>query len=140
LPKERIIDLVTYTVGHLHLRNTEMLMSAECPRVQFMGQRPDYSSKLGLMFGDYIEAYNPKAHARSNDVFVPRTEPCIALYPTLNTNGSWVMFNLNMKSYVRRSQWRKCTISDNIIQIMNGMAGETGVQAADILEVDQMVA
>jgi len=139
LPKERIKDLVTYAVGRLNLRKTEMLMSAECPRVRFMGQRPDYSSELGLAFGDYIEAYNPKAHARSNDVFVPRTEPCIALYLAVNTNRSWVMFNLNTKSYLRRSQWRKCTMSDNIVQIMNGMAGETGVQAADILDVDQMV-
>jgi hypothetical protein len=94
LPKDRIKDLVTYSVGRLNLRNTEMLMSQECPRVRFKGQRPEYSSELALAFGDYVEAYNPKAHAKSNDVFVPKTEPCIALYPEVNTNWSWVLFNL----------------------------------------------
>jgi hypothetical protein len=127
LPKERIRDLVTYAVGRLNLRSTDMLMSNECPRVRFTGQILEYSSELGLAFGDYVEAYNPKAHARSNDIFVPRTEPCIALYPSMNTNGSWVMYNLNTKTYVRRSQWRKCATSDHIIRIMNGLAGETWV-------------
>jgi hypothetical protein len=132
LPKERVRDLVTYAVGRSNLRSTDMLMSSECPRVRFTGQIPEYSSELGLAFGDYIEAYNPKAHAMSNDVFVPRTEPCIALYPVMNTNGSWVMYNLNTKAYVRRSQWCKCATSDHIINVMNQLAGEAGVRAADI--------
>jgi hypothetical protein len=137
LPKERIRDLVTYAVGRLNLRSTDMLMSNECPRVRFTRQILEYSSELGLAFGDYVEAYNPKAHARSNDIFIPRTEPCIALYPSMNTNGSWVMYNLNTKTYVRQSQWRKCATSDHIIRIMNGLAGETWVKAADILTAEQ---
>jgi hypothetical protein len=132
LSNERVKDLVTYAVGRLNLRSTEMLKSSECPRVRFTGQNPEYSSELGLAFGDYVEAYNPKAHARSNDVFVPRTEPCIALFPVVNTNGSWVMYNLNTKAYVRRSQWRKCATTDHVINVMNQLAGETGVRAADI--------
>jgi hypothetical protein len=132
LPKDRVMDLVTYAVGRLNLRNTEMLMSQECPRVRFTGQTPEYSSDLALAFGDYVEAYNPKAHAKSNDVFVPRTEPCIALYPAVNTNGFWVLFNLNTNSYVKRSQWRKCPMSDSVIKAMNEMAGQTGVQIADM--------
>jgi hypothetical protein len=67
LPKDRVKDLVTYAVGRLNLRSTEMLISAECPRVRFTGQRPEYSSELALAFGDYVEAFNPKAHARLND-------------------------------------------------------------------------
>jgi hypothetical protein len=133
VPRGRVKDLVTYAVGCLKLRSTEMLMSPECPRVRFTGQRPEYSTELALVFGDYVEVYNPKEHARSNDVFVPRTEPCMALYPAVNTKGSWVMFNLNTKSYVKRPQWRKCTMSDGIIKVMNDMAGETGVQVADIV-------
>jgi hypothetical protein len=132
LPKERIKDLVTYAVGRLNLRNTEMLVSQECPRVRFTGQRPEYSSKQALAFGDYVEAYNPKAHARSSDVFMPRTEPCITLYPAVNTNGTWVLFSLNTNFYMKRSQWRKCTMPDNVITVMNEMAGQTGVQIPDI--------
>jgi hypothetical protein len=46
VPRERVKDLVTYAVGHLNLRSTEMLMSPECPRVRFTGQRPEYSTEL----------------------------------------------------------------------------------------------
>ncbi len=88
----------------------------------------------------HVEVYNPKAHARSNDVFVPRTESCIALYPAVNTNGSWVLCNLNKKSYVKRSQWQKCTMSDNVIKAMSEMAGQTGVQMANIVHKDVDVA
>jgi hypothetical protein len=51
-----------------------------------------------------VEAYNPRAASKSNDVTVPRTEPCIALYPSANRNGSWVFYNVKTKTYVRRSR------------------------------------
>jgi hypothetical protein len=54
-----------------------------------------------IIHGDYIEAYNPRAEGMSNDVLMIRTEPCIALYPSANRNGSWIMLNLNSNSYVR---------------------------------------
>jgi hypothetical protein len=80
LARERIKDLVTYSVGRMNLRGTDMLLSDECPRVRFTGQRPEYTTELGLAFGNYVEAYNPKAKIKSNDIFTPRIEPCIALY------------------------------------------------------------
>ena len=100
LAKDRVKDLVTYAVGRMNLHSTYMLMSSDCPRVRFIGDRSDYASELGLAFGNYVEACNPKAQAKSNDVFTPRTEPFIVLFPAANTNGSWVLFNLNTKSYV----------------------------------------
>jgi hypothetical protein len=138
LAKERIKDLVTYSVCRMNLRGTDMLVSNECPRVRFTGQRPEYATELGLAFGDYVEAYNPRAQLKSNDIISPRTEPCIALYPAANTNGSWVVFNLNTQSYVRRSQWKKCPMPVSVITIMNGLAGETGVQTADIITQDEV--
>jgi len=62
--------------------------------------KPDYKSEFGLSFGDYVEAFNPIAEKKTNVVTMPRTEPCIALYPSVKKNGSWVMYNLNTKSYV----------------------------------------
>jgi hypothetical protein len=76
------------------------------PRVKFTGVRGDYHKEYGLSFGDYAEVYDPKAQQESNNVQMPRTEPCIALYPSANRNGSWIFFNLNTRAYVRRTQWK----------------------------------
>jgi len=46
--------------------------------------RPGYESEFGLAFGDYMEAYNPRAQQESSNVMLARTEPCIALYPSAN--------------------------------------------------------
>jgi len=96
--------------------------------------RPEYKTEFGLAFGDYVEAYNPRAQERSNDINTPRTEPCIALYPSANRNGSWILWNLRTKAYVRRTQWRRLPTSETIINIMNDVAGSSGIQLADMLE------
>jgi hypothetical protein len=109
----------------MNLRSTDMLISIEYPRVRFTGKRPDY-----------VEAYKPNAHAKSNDIFTSKTEPCIALYPVMNMNGSWLMLNLNTKAYFRIPQWRKCNTPLSVINILNEMTGVTGVVEADRIGVD----
>jgi hypothetical protein len=100
LSRERIKNLVNYAVSRTNLKRTQGLIATESPRVRFTGMKPDYKSEFGLSFGDNVEAFNPIAEKKTNDVRMPRTEPCIALYPSANKNGSWVMYNLNTKSYV----------------------------------------
>jgi len=137
LPSERVKDLITYTVSRINLRSTSALNRPACPRVRFTGYRPNFNAELRLAFGDYAEDYDPKAHERSNDVFTEPTEPCIALYPTANRNGSWVFYDLCTESYVQRSQWKKLPTSQLVIDIMNKQAGATGVSVAEILETQE---
>jgi hypothetical protein len=132
LHKDRIKDLATFAVSRTNLKSTAGLVSNKSPRVRFTGVKPEYKSEFGLAFGDYVEAYNPRAEGRSNDVTMPRTEPCIALYPSANRNGSWILWNLHTKSYVRRTQWKKLPVSDTVIGIMNDLAGAAGIKTADI--------
>jgi hypothetical protein len=61
----------------------------------------DLKKEFGLAFRDYVEAYNPRVESQSNNILVPRTKPCIALYPSANKNGSSMMYNLATKAYVR---------------------------------------
>jgi hypothetical protein len=95
--------------------------------------KPDYKSEFGLSFGDNVEAFNPIAEKKTNDVRMPRTEPCIALYPSANKNGSWVMYNLNTKSYVCCTQWKKLPTSQLIVNIMSELAGERGIMHEDVM-------
>jgi hypothetical protein len=101
LPMDRLKDLVTYAVSLINLKRTMSLTDNICPRVKFIGVRPGYDSEFGLAFGDYVEAYNPRAQQESNNAMLARMEPCIALYPSANRNGSWVFYNLNTRAYVR---------------------------------------
>jgi len=65
-------------------------------------------------------------------VTVPRTEPCIALYPSANKNGSWVFYNLKTKTYVRRTQWTKLPTNKLVISVMNDLLGANGIRLADL--------
>jgi hypothetical protein len=105
--RERLKDLVTYTVSRINLKRTMSLTDNVCPRVKFTGVRPGYESEFGLAFGDYVEAYNPRVQQESNNVMIARTLPCISLYPLVNRNGSWVFYNLNTRSYIRGPNGRK---------------------------------
>lgn len=62
-----------------------------------------------------MEEYNPRAENQLNSILVARTEPCIALYPSANKNGSWIMYSLVTKSYASQTQRRKMEISEMVI-------------------------
>jgi len=132
LPRERVKDLVIYGVTRLNIRSTKALNDEASPRVRLTGFKPDFKHEFGLAFGDYAEVYDPKSKDESNNVNIPRTEPCVALYPSTNKNGSWVFYNLNTKAYVRRSQWTKLPTNKLVIAMMNELAGAHGIKVADI--------
>jgi hypothetical protein len=87
LPRDRVKDLVTYGVSRLNLRSTKALNDEASSRVHLTGIRPEFKQEFGLAFGDYAEVYDPKSTLKSNNINMPRTEPCIALYPSSNKNG-----------------------------------------------------
>jgi len=60
LGRDWLKGLVTYAVSRMNLRSTLALNDMECPRIRFTRARPEYKSELGLCFGDYVEAYNPR--------------------------------------------------------------------------------
>ena len=125
LAKSMTKDLAYYGVSRKNLKSTPT--SVVCPRVRFTGRKPDYKKELGLGFGDYVECYNPAC--KSNRVESERTQPCIALYPTANANGSWWFMNIKTKHRVRRTNWEKMVTTDLVIAAMNAFAEEQGTDA-----------
>jgi hypothetical protein len=120
-------DLAYYGVSRKNLKSTPT--SVVCPRVRFTGRKPDYKKELGLGFGDYVECYDPAC--KSNRVESERTQPCIALYPTANANGSWWFMNIKTKRRVRRTNWEKMVTTDLVIAAMNAFAEEEETAAID---------
>jgi hypothetical protein len=132
LPRERLKDFITYAVSRISLKRTASLIDNVSPRVKFTGVRPGFDAEFGLAFGDYVKANNPRCQQESNNVMLVRTEPCITLYPSANRNGSWVLYNLNTKTYVRRTQWKKVPTSQLVINQMNELSGKGGISLADL--------
>jgi hypothetical protein len=108
-------DLATYCTSRKNLRSTPNSVSSA--RVQFTGRKPDFKKELGLAYGDYCECYIP--NVVSKNAFAPRTEPCVALYPTGNANGSWMFLNIKTKRRVRRTNWQKMVTTELVVDIMN---------------------
>ena len=63
--------------------------------------------------------YNPAVWSAEMPPTQPRTEPCVALYPTGNANGSWWFLNIATKRRVRRTNWTKMVTSNLVVNTMN---------------------
>ena len=117
LPDANVKDLVRYSNSRMNLRRPSTNGSAVAPRVALTGRKPDYKKELSLAFGDYVECYDPKT--KSNNAEQSRTEPCIALYPTGNANGSWIFLNMKTNKYISRTNWRKMITTQIVIDAVN---------------------
>jgi hypothetical protein len=117
LPGSKLNHLVFYCIGRLNFRSTTSRGDHESPYTAFTGRKPRYDKELGLQFGEYCEVYVPSVV--SKDALTPRTQPCIALYPTLNTNGSWVFWSLLKNSIVTRSSWTSMQMTTVVIDRVN---------------------
>jgi len=130
LPISFVNQLVTFCIFCLNVQTTSSLTGNWCPRVRMTGRKVDFKKEYALTFGDYVEARNPKVISNSME---PRTDGCIALYPTLNVNGSWKLYNLRTNRIVSRSQYSKTKHTpDNIIQLMNALAVKGNLKPSDI--------
>ena len=56
-----------------------------------------------------------------------RSEPCVALYPTLNINRSWKFLNMETMKIVRRNSYVKSIHTPDVI-----VTGKGKVEAKDI--------
>jgi len=65
-----------------------------------------------------VECYKPGV--KSNDALAERSDPCLALYPTGNASGSWVMFNIKTRRRVRRTN--KMVTTQLVIDAVNQLS------------------
>jgi hypothetical protein len=112
---------------------TMSLSENVCPRVLFTGIPVDYKKELLVAFGDYVEAYEG-----TDNTLRARSSACIALYPVGNSIGSWVLWKIETRSRVRRSNVTKLVTSDLIKQAMNALTreGQEDAAAASAVEAE----
>ena len=119
LPEQLVEDLVAYVTSRVNIRRTTALAENICPRVLFTGIPVDYKKELTYAFGDYVEAYEGTTNTSR-----ARSSACIALYPTGNSIGTWVLWKIETRSRVRKSNMIKLVTTDSVIAIMNATAYE----------------
>jgi hypothetical protein len=95
LPRSLVADLVAYVVSRMNIRRTSALSDNVCPRVLFTGMPVDYKKELSMAFGDYVESYEG-----TDNTSRARSSACIALYPTANSTGAWVLWKVESKMRV----------------------------------------
>jgi hypothetical protein len=93
----------------------------------------DYKKELQVAFGDYVEAYEGTDHMSRACSAV-----CIALHPAGNLSGSWILWKIELRTRVRRTNMRKMVTSDLIVQAMNATAAES-VIVEEIPEAGEVV-
>jgi hypothetical protein len=119
LPQQLVGDLVAYCVSRLNIQRTTALAENICPRVLFTGIPVDYKRELTYAFGDYVEAYEGTTNTSR-----ARSSAYIALFPAGNSTGTWILWKIDTRTRVRRSNIEKLVMTDRIISMMNAQAEE----------------
>jgi hypothetical protein len=122
LPKVLVKNLVAYVVSWLNIQRTTALSENICPRVLFTGAPVDYKKELQVAFGDYVEAYEG-----TDNMSIACSAACTALHPAGNLSDSWILWKIENRMKVRRTNMRKMVTSDLIIQAMNATAAESAI-------------
>jgi hypothetical protein len=95
----------------------------------------DFKKEFGLAFGDYVEAYEGTTNRMTD-----RSTACIALSPTNNSTGAWLLWKLSTRSRIRRTNWVKMVTTPLIADAMNAIAREDAEQAmAPVLQLQELI-
>ncbi len=116
--------LVEFCVIMINLLPDQQRENPTSPQESFTGLKVDYAKQLRISFGDYAECKNPNRKPINGPK--PRSDPCIALLPMLNQQGSYLFFDLGTRRTVIRSKWVELPIPDDILARCNHLASRQG--------------
>ena len=124
IPYQLMFSLLRYLVEYvtlmLNLEPNSTREDSTSPHELFRGLKVDYKKQLRISFGDYAECHDPH-NVTSNDV-QSRTDPCIALLPLLNAQGSHLFLNLETRRTCTRDKWTELPFPADILRRLNKLA------------------
>jgi len=112
--------LVEYATIMVNLEPCSKREDPTSPWELFHGRKIDYKRHLKLAFGDYAEVKELRHKSNSMNA---RSQPCIALLPVLNYQGSWLFFNLRTRRTAIRHQWTELPVPEDVIDRLHELAG-----------------
>ena len=123
IPYQLMFSLLRYLVEYvtimLNFEPNSQREDPTSPYELFRGQKIDYKRQLRISFGDYAECHDP--HVTSNTM-ERRTDPCIALLPLLNAQGSHLFYNLETRRTCVRDTWTELPLPADILKRVNKLA------------------
>jgi hypothetical protein len=120
-----LFDLLMFITCQLNMVPRSTVAAAISPREAFTGLKPDYQTHCRCEFGEYLEVEVPM-DAKSKGTMKPRTTPAIALYPAMNRQGSWYVYELLSDQITKRDHWVHLPMPDSIISHMTELAKSRG--------------
>lgn len=123
LPFSFLRYLVEYVNIMLNLEPCQQREDRTSAYELFHGRKVDYERQLRITFGDYAEVHDP--HPITNSM-TARTQPCIALLPKLNEEGSYIFLNLNTRKTCVRNQWVEKPLDDVTLKRLETLAAKQG--------------
>jgi hypothetical protein len=123
LSKIMLMWCVLYVITRLNWVPTSVTSERISANNVLLGRKLNAETDLDLKHGDYVEAHSEDTI--TNTVTVSRTEPCIALMPDGNVQGTWWFMQLRNFEPVRRDRYTKLPMTQAVIDVMNKWADET---------------
>ncbi|KAA8496448.1 hypothetical protein FVE85_0177 [Porphyridium purpureum] len=116
LPTSLLPALVKYAVQRCnYVHSSTGWRDGETPWTRMTGRKPDVGRELGLGFGDYVLV----SKAKTDNTMTARANGCLALYPAGIEEGSWVFLDLTSMAEIRRQNWKRAVIPQQVIDMMN---------------------
>ena len=130
VPPNKVEYLIYFSTYRLNMVRGTLPIA---PRIAFTGNKPSMNREFSMRIGTYCEVHDNAAV--SNSITSPRTQSCIALYPTGNSNGSWFFWHLATDKIIVRSNYTIMPMSDTILNIINRLNFPSGKPATvDLLD------
>jgi hypothetical protein len=134
LSKVLVMFAVLFIIGRLNWVPTSVGSERVSSNQVMLGRKLNMETDLDLSFGEYVEAHS---YDTISNTRVSRTEPCIALMPDGNRQGTWWLMQLKNWEPVRRDRYTKMPMPDAVIAKLNAWAVETrGVRTDPVFLFD----
>lgn len=111
---------VLFCVRCVNMQPSRTSTDRTSPLEQFTGRKLDAKRDLRCTFGDYVQATVPV----TDNTMSPRTQACIALFPTGNLTGSVKMWCVVTDRVVTRDQFVVLPMPDLLIVLINKQAAK----------------
>ena len=130
MSKMMFMKNVMFCARGVNLVSSSTSADKTSPFEQFTGRKLDAKIDLRIIFGDYVQAINPK---KDNQVENTNTHGCVAVRQTGSLNGSVEMWRISTRAFVTRDPFTVLPMPDEVIKLLDKMAEKDGTTRESVL-------
>eukprot|EP01042_Synura_sphagnicola_P036765 gene36765-biopygen25947 len=112
-----LVLLVLFCVSRINMLPSMADSIVISPWERFHKRKLDYSKNLKAGFGEYCQAHDNEG----DNTLKPRTTGAITVYDTGARDGTWYLFNLNLRKLIKRKKFTIIPMPDVVINFLNNL-------------------